>query len=559
MDKHEISLDFSKEFQEAIVGHMIRDYPFFLKCTMQLEGHWFFDPLVSELFKLSKNFYLKYSRHLKSEMELASEIQKAHPIISDAQPYLTKMNLCILSSKNIGLDVITPDMTGWIKKVKSQDAVLTFVDKHNSKNYSEAQDFLAGEIKIIQQAGFEPDDEEDFTDALSFADESAIEYKDCLTMGHPLFDELLLEGSSIKSSLTQDEMIKKDASTLYKKLTKGSLVKGDTTMILGPSNVGKTTTVISIISANLLCGRRVLYITHEQSASQIKIKIFQNMLRMEREEFVSKKRRGAPTDSCDLIQHVGNGIDKLLTYRSWIKSTDMKVESVIGWINLKQEQSITAHQKGYDLIVVDYPGKLISDRFGRNHSTWEQLDYIYDQFVNLGLEFKSHVILPVQTNRQGLKINQGDASDGRLIGQGEAGGSFGIMQRASNVITLNRTPADVENNIMKFLIAKSRTGATGNVFITSTDFKRSCTHGIHLRAIVKSENEIQSATSTSLSEVLNGNSKSVSPSSVSPLVPIDLNTDSQVPATSSPKSVEEVLIRQAEGMKELSKQIKKED
>lgn len=516
MNNKEVFLDFNNEFQEAIIGHMISDYTFFLRCVMQLKNVWFRSPIVAELFDISRKFYEINKRHFISVSEIKSEIQKKHPIISDSRPYLTQLDVCVLSSKNIGLDVISKDMTDWMKVIKFEQAFIVSAAEHNKKNYAEARKIITNEIKELQQCGFEDDGLSRYNQLISDIEKSKEQYKDCLTMGHPFFDELLLDGSMIKRPLDANLMSKRDVSGLYAEMTTGSLVKGDTTMILGPSNSGKTTSVISIIVANLYCGRDILHITHEMAPESIKLKLTQCFLRMTRAELSNRRRSSSPDIDCtNVIDSVGKEIDNLLTYRSWIKGGGMYVEDVVDWINLRQEQLKASKGKGYDLLVVDYPGKLISGRHGKNHSSWEQLDYVYDQFVNLALEHKFHSLLPVQTNREGFRVNNSDSESNRLLDQGDVGGSFGVMQRASTVITLNRNSSDQQHEIMMFNIAKSRNGATNCVFASATDFARGCSHGIHLPATMLTYNQAQATDRVQLVNLLKGNSTSKPANSVS--------------------------------------------
>lgn len=534
MSNKEVFLDFNNEFQEAIIGHMISDYTFFLRCVMQLKNTWFRSPITAELFDISRKFYEVNKRHFISLSEIKSEIQKAHPIISDAKPYLTHLDLCVLSSKNIGLDVMSKDMTDWIKVTKFEQAVLVSTAEHNRKNYAEARKIITNEIKELQQCGFEDDGLNRYNQLICDIENSKEQYKDCLTIGHPLFDEILLEGSMKRNPFDGSTMAKRPAGELYAEMTTGSLVKGDTTMILGPSNSGKTTSVISIIVANLYCGRDILHITHEMAPEIIKMKLVQCFVRMTRAELMNRKRTSNPNlDYTSTLDNVGKQIDNLLTYRSWIKGGGMYVEDVIAWINLRQEQLKARKGKGYDLLVVDYPGKLISGRHGKNHSNWEQLDYVYDQFVNLALEHKFHALLPVQTNREGFRVNNGDSENSRLLDQGDVGGSFGVMQRASTVITLNRNPSYQQHEIMMFNVAKSRNGSTNCIFATATDFARGCSHGIHLPATTLTPTQVMSTDHVKLSQSLRGNSISKPASSVR--FPVEQDSDKEETLTAQQK------------------------
>jgi hypothetical protein len=115
------------------------------------------------------------------------------------------------------------------------------------------------------------------------------------------------------------------------------------------------------------------------------------------------------------------------------------------------------------------------------------LAYVYDIYVQLALEYKLHSLLAYQTNREGSKENQGkysdDAGENRLIDHNDAGESFGAMQNATNVISLNRSPRAQQLNQMTFFISKSRSNKTGVAVVAKTNFAASQTHSNELGAI----------------------------------------------------------------------------
>lgn len=500
-ESSDLKLDLTEVYQEAIVGHMMRDFPFFISCCTQLEKEWFKDLHVAVLFMLAKQFYDDNGRKLTSPDEFFGIVKQAYPMKHGV--YTGKFTNCMMSSKKIGLDVLSTRLTSWIKFSKFKQALVEATNQYNRKDKKASIDWITEELKVINKASFAPDEAIVFNDMSSFMEEREEMVGECVTTGHPLLDEALLEGAATEAagiSLESPDTIAFPPDKLdIKTLTTGGLMKGDTTMILGPSNSGKTTTVISMIVANLFFGKKVLYITHEMKWEDIKTKVYQRAFQKSATELTNYSKSEEDIDQLN-IKTVSNMIHGQLKYYSWLKAGDMYVESVVAHINLLQERELANTGTGYDLLVVDYPGKLQSKRHGQKHSTWESLDYIYDQFVNLALEHRFHAILPVQTNRDGFKVNQGASN--RLVNQGDVGGSFGLMQRASNVITLNRSPAEIEREVMQFNIAKSRSSATERVFYTRTDFAKSANIAPFLKCGVYSVDENGAMAPSSLFEKL---------------------------------------------------------
>ncbi len=467
---------FSEKQQDAIIGWMVKDRKFFIRCVTLLEKGYFTSPFNGEIFKVASDWYNQYG-HPPSKEELKGKFNLVHH--DTFRKYHDRIEMCATTTGDFRLDGLSHLMTGWMKTVKLQHSIQESGRLFNKRDFSGAVRWIEKKIAEIRNTTFESDSRVSFNDTDVFFTNRKEVMDDCLTIGNPHFDKLLREGA-----------IKKDAdmsNALPSYWTNGGLVKGDTTIILGPSNAGKTTTLTSIIIPNILNKKYILYFTHEQKWEDIKTKLFMNACRATMEELES------PSDVMrERLARFGKMLDEYLVYVPWVKSGDMWVESVINEITLQQEILMSTKGRHFDMLIDDYPGKLKS-REMKGRTSWEELDYVYDQFVVAAAEWRFHGILPVQTNREGYKVNRGDHSDGRVIDQADAAGSFGIMQKADNVITLNRSPSEQAEGFMRFFISKSRTKEAQTTFATKTDFARSCTHGYHLTSMTARGNDDNSA------------------------------------------------------------------
>jgi KaiC/GvpD/RAD55 family RecA-like ATPase len=451
---------FTDSQQDAIIGNMLKDRHFFLKCVVLLKYDWFINPLNSDIFKQCQSFFDQFKRQPTGE-ELKDKFNRTHA--DTYRKYHDRIDLCILTSKNFGLDFISTEMTGWMKMVMFRNSMEDAADIFRKQDWSAALTWLDFKINEVKQTSFLDDKRITFADSLDFLQKRDTSFEDCLTIGHPDFDELLLEGAAIKGG--------DRSKPLPKFWTTGGLVKGDSTMILGPSNSGKTTTLTSIIVPNILNNKYILYMTHEQKWEDIKTKILMNAVGA-----TNKELRHPTPDLIRRIKAVAEKLEQYLVYIPWIKVGNMWVESVIAEVNMQQESLHAKYGVKFDMLIDDYPGKLKSQQY-KGRAVWEEADYVYDQFVTMATEHRFHAILPVQTNREGYKVNRGDASDGRVIDQADAAGSFGVMQKADNVITLNRSPEDQQYQVMRFYISKSRSSQAQTMFASRTDFAKSITHG----------------------------------------------------------------------------------
>ena len=469
---------FSPFWQEAVVGHMLQDPVFFLACKTFIQYAWFENPLVAALAKYSYDFQDQYKRPLKNWKELDGIVRVIHTDIPTQTKYLNQIQTCIKATESVGLDVLRQQMTLWVKMAKFKNGVTDATRIFNQKRYEDAAQWLSKVTKDISSASFDDDDVASFADPLAFFAEQEETLKFCCTLGHPDFDELVLEGAKIKHP--QIPMTSKglDSNNL-KHLTNGGLILGDSTIIMGGANVGKTSTVITIIAANVMMGKDVLLITHEQRDATIKFRIYQCMMGMIKEDL----RNLTPTSPvAQIAEATSRLLMEHLVYVPHIKSGQMYAEDVIAKIMKHNSNRQSKINKGFDMVVDDYPGILKSKAMkDKKSEVWDEKRDVYFQFMTCMREIKAHGIFPIQLNREGFKLGKG--KEDRFAGLGDVSQSFGVMQDADNVISINRFEKDKANNTIQFVVAKCRSSLNDYVFVSYADLPVCRTHHPSLKAM----------------------------------------------------------------------------
>lgn len=469
----EVVLKFSEIWQDAIIGYCLKEYSFFLNCRTYINSRWFQHPDTQAVAKVLYDLYdrLEVKRLIKPE-ELKQQFVRLHPDARTQQKYFFHIDKCLAATNQVGLDLMCLDLTTWIKIIKLKNLLLTGESLFNKHDYQAASDALQKNLRELNNTSFNPDDTISFLDPVSFFEKRVDRLKDCVTIGHPLFDDLLIPGSS---KIPKNASIN-DANDIVQ-LTSGGLSKGDCTVLIGASNSGKTSTVLSIISANIKMGKRVLLITHEQKADDIKTRFFENFCAV---SGIDLSRVSHDVDLQKKLEVASHQFNEFLTYIPHTKPSEMYVENVIAIIEKRQEKLISQIGMGYDLLVVDYPAKLRSRHFSNKPSSvWEERSFVYDQFYTITKHYNFHGLFPVQANREGAKINRGDLD--RMLEMEDVAEAYNIVQGADNVITINRSVDNKESKIIKFYISKSRLSQTGNSFVSETKLEQCRTHGLGLK------------------------------------------------------------------------------
>jgi hypothetical protein len=257
------------------------------------------------------------------------------------------------------------------------------------------------------------------------------------------------------------------------------LLPGDTSIILAPTNVGKTTAMITIAAKNILRMKHVLFLFHEGRASDIQLKVWCNLLKVSQLELMEKYK-----SSPDMVERLAKILSKHLTLVPVFKP-GLTVEEVEAVIERKWQEHRDKYGQGFDMIVDDYPAKLTTAAAKNGGFQWRNMQqYVYNYFVQIALTKHTHVLGAIQTNREGSKINKGakDAADHRLITLEDVNETFGPMQDVANVASLNRSPLAEQRERATWLICKSRSSKVNLAVACKTDFGHACVHGDDLGA-----------------------------------------------------------------------------
>ena len=450
------ALPFHKTKQSAVLGHCITDPKFFLQAKNLILPSWFSDSIHGKVYHAMLEWFKVYARpatvlELIHSSLIASEDAKIRPACVQAVHAATN------EITNYPLDALSKELTNWMRARIFYANVHIAQKDFNGGHLDEAYEMMNKAMKEIKEATFLNDKEASFADWAKDFELSQFESQRGLTFGLKSVDDLLLPGN-----------------------TNGALLPGDTTILLAPTNVGKTTTMITTLVANIKMGKRVLFLTHEGRPLDIKQKVWMSYMNKTAKELfdLPLTDRG--------VEELGAGsmsLNRWLTYVPYNRA-GLTVEDVEPLIRRKQEDMVAKIGKGYDLLVCDYPAKLTTKLATGGHMSKRNVDEIvYGYFVQLALEYGFHSLLAIQTNREGSKVNKGQKDEHRLLVMEDVHESYGVMQEATNVITLNRDAVAKARQHMTFHIDKSRSSETGFAVCARTDFSRARTHHDKLGSI----------------------------------------------------------------------------
>ena len=465
-NREEISetLPFSDTKQQALLGYLLTDEKFFHMAKHRIKAEWWTNPRLSQLWNISMQYATKYNR-----APMATEVGESPFMVrldlAEQNKLRSVLNLCVERRIDFGLDALSSELTDWlhartfIAAMKQAEALFNQATKtSDSKKFQEAYAVLKVMNREIDETSFEAGQVEAMDDPEKDFLEAATDAEHAVSFGLPAFDHLLLPDSK-------------------KYQNGGSLLKGDMTVLLAPTNIGKTTTMVTIAAHNILQGRDVLLVTHEGRKNDIKMKIWQCIIGLSRQIIIDNLADPYIQHEMKLAREL---VNKHLEFMP-LNKAGLAVEDVEVIIRRRCDRWKAQHLgKGFDLIIDDYAAKLTTVQAKGGHFALRQIhEIVYNYFSQIALEQNLHVVTAIQTNREGSRANNRKVGKGevaRLLTMEDVMESWGPMTTAANVISINRDPVAQAKGVVTFLICKSRSSEVGWAVVVKSDYAAARSH-----------------------------------------------------------------------------------
>ena len=456
------SLPFSPVQQDAILGYLLdpSNITFFLQSKNKIKPEWFLNPWCGKLWKARVMFQDQFGRPPCSPQEF-----KEFPEIScqDGKSKLSlmqKMGEGEYQMQFFPLQGMMPRLTEWLQSRIYYQAMDKSIVDFNSGRIVDAFRIIKDASKEIDTVKFLDDEEYHISDYKLLAKNVQLDLSGALTFGVDVLDKLLTPEA-----------------------TGGCLLRGDTTVLLAPTNIGKSTTLVTIAAHNLMKKKNILWITHEGTPQDLSLKLWMNILGRTKQEYLATV---ADPKKLELLEAMARLMREHLVYVPMNKA-GMCVEDVDVLVQRKVEEFRARTGENLDLLVDDYPSKLWTKKGDKGNLAKRHVDEIvYNYFVGWATTYKFHSLVAIQANREASKTNRGtsrNAGDsGRLLTPEDVSESFGPCQTATNIITINRDPESQAKNRLTFYLCKSRSSETGVAIVCKSDFSRAMSHSNKLGA-----------------------------------------------------------------------------
>ncbi len=418
------TFSFSPEFQKQIIAAMIQEPKIFERLGV-LTDHRSFDlQEYSEIFKGIQDFYEEY---------------RGMP---------TKEALKDLLSTRYHSETLDETLNEIFNHKRIATSTLEYIED-NIRNFISCQALKRAIYESIDDLG-DPKKHPNVKDRIEKA----------LTIGASL-DDFGIDAYNDEEILNRwqrrkDKQEIPRISTGWEKFDQvfGGFGIGEVFTFTGPAHSGKSMYLINVGANVLLQKKNVLHISLEMSQEITAQRYDMRLLGLTKEELNSKKAVERLKEI--LSNHLGRLIIKRYPSDT-VTATDIatfikRLEMVKDFVP--------------DIVIIDYADIMRSTHHYSDRRF--ELDAIYNQVRNLGIEFKVPIVTATQLNRDSLERLEA----GKILTEANIAESYSIARVIDCGITINSTPADIRQHVSTIYVFKNRDGESGETFRMYVDFSR---------------------------------------------------------------------------------------
>jgi replicative DNA helicase len=284
---------------------------------------------------------------------------------------------------------------------------------------------------------------------ISFADEMA--YAQSFTFDDKIGFAFCEEPEKVYNGIITNEKVIPLGCATLDEMIHGGVHEQSLTLIMAPTNIGKTLFLCSMSSAMLLAGKRVMYVTFEDPEVKIGQRIMQNLMDKTQTELKSLNKDAYMRLFNKMLGQIGHNKLKIKEYPEYCVSS-LQLKALIKEYKEK-------HNFKPDVIMLDYIGCMVPDgRVDPNMNDNSKLRAIAAQVRSIGLVEQIPIISAMQSNRGGY----GKAE----IGLDDAADSFGQTMKADAIFGVTQTPEMKAADMYSVKLLKTRYGMPKTPIVT---------------------------------------------------------------------------------------------
>lgn len=394
--------DFSKYgdlFQEELVYLILQERPFCEQMEEVLDPKYFNLKYLAIYVKSIFDFRKKYVKHPQIDnmpaVFASMTLDKVDRELIEAFHEKIKNNPSAYNQAKFVKEI----SLDFCKKMKLADALMNSIKHLEDENFDKIKQEIEGALKLGADRNFGLDYKADFDDR--YKDN----YRDPVPTGWDFINKLMA----------------------------GGLAHGELGLVIAPSGVGKSFALSNIGAAAIKHGKTVVYYTLELTDGLVGRRFDSHFSGYSLNELDQHKEE---------IREVVNAIQGTLIVKEYATKSASLVDIA------KHLDTLISNGVNPDIVIVDYVDLL------KSNSNYEEkrfeLESTYEGLRGLAKTFNVPVWSASQTNRGGSKQE--------YIDNDSVAESYNKIFVADFIMTISRTPSDVDENTGRVFISKNRLG-----------------------------------------------------------------------------------------------------
>jgi len=263
-------------------------------------------------------------------------------------------------------------------------------------------------------------------------------------------DDLFIENTEVKytTGFRKLDMI----------LNEGGPTEKEVVCWMAPTGVGKSLVLVNNGVASLRDGKKVLHVTLEMSEFKVRQRYAQNIANITKTALRNAQHdKEARAKALSTLNRFKNSFASDLVVYEW-PPDEISVNEIHNEIDFLRKT------KGWepDVIVIDYMELMVS-RHGNNKSDndYSKQKHVSTELRGFAKKENALVFTAIQTNRPPTKAGRGRGNDDigeQKIELDRVAESYGKLMPLDYVVSLNQTPEQYNEGIIKLYVAKNRNG-----------------------------------------------------------------------------------------------------
>ena len=432
MSKYERKkIRYGEAFQRSVIKMMMTDHIFCMKAVKFLKSADFSPPL---------DWFFNRAAHLYEDLKVCPKkddltVEIARQGDSEQIPYMKELEAIMLAE--VDKKTVISEMTGFIRLHLFAETAYGTVELVKREKHEEAYATLAENSQLLKQISFEKDRYVSFGDGKSVIDKMKAQKANAIPTGIKPIDDAL----------------------------EGGMFPGTWTTFLGATNAGKSMVNASLAYFAAGKGKRTFMTVHEDEELPTKLRLLSCFSKIPYNKLLfgfydlSEEQKIRFEDADRMLE-------KYVKIQ-FMYASESSVETVCDTVRAIMKEW------PFHLYICDYGGCLTTKRFKSMDNVRLVQEHVHHELKQLCLELDIPGCGGAQVNRDAVKKNSSGAEYLRMTDVAEA---MGIVKKSSTVITMNRSSKDIENNLIVYLLDKSRGGVTNVAVECVSDYSCCSTH-----------------------------------------------------------------------------------